>query len=66
MYSSLSSLHDFCQVELSHVCLQSNRPAYLLAKHAIGIADFPVWINENPFFIEQVLLHNVIVASQFQ
>ena len=63
VYSSLSSLHDFRQVELSHVCLQSNRLAYLLAKHAIGIADFSVWIEENPCFIEQVLLHDVILAS---
>lgn len=66
VHSSLSSLHDFHQVELSHICLQSNRSAYLLAKYAIGIADISVWIEENPYFIEQALLHDVIVASQFQ
>ena len=51
---------DFRRVEFSHVRRQGNSPAHLLAKHAKGIADFSTWIKENPFFIEQALIHDVI------
>ena len=42
-----------------------NRPAHLLAKHALSIANFSVWIEENPHFIEQTLLHDVLVAFHY-
>ncbi|XP_075662952.1 uncharacterized protein LOC142632436 [Castanea sativa] len=45
VYGSLSTSHGFCQEEFFHVHQQSNRPAYLLAKHALGIRDFSVWIE---------------------
>ena len=54
---------DFRRVEFSHVRRQGNSPAHLLAKHAKGIADFSTWIEENPYFIEQALIHDVIAFS---
>ena len=42
-----------------------NRPAYLLAKHALGIIDFFVWIEDNPYFIEQALLYDVLIAFYY-
>ena len=38
------------------------RAIHLLAKHALGIEDFSVWIEETPCFIEQALLHDVTIA----
>ena len=59
VYNSLAASYDFCHVEFNHVGRQGNRPAHLLAKHAFGIEDFSVWIEETPCFIEQALLHDV-------
>ena len=42
-----------------------NRLAHLLAKHALGIVDFFVWIEENPYFFEQALLYDVLVAFHY-
>lgn len=52
VYSSVADSHDFCQVDFSHVRRQGNRPVHLLAKHAVGIANFFVWVEENSYFIE--------------
>ena len=49
----------FNRVEFSHVKRQGNRPAHVLAKHALGIADFIAWIEETPCFLEQALIHDV-------
>ena len=38
----------FNRVEFSHVKRQRNRPAHMLAKHALGITDFIAWIEETP------------------
>ncbi|XP_075663169.1 uncharacterized protein LOC142632690 [Castanea sativa] len=54
---------DFRRVEYSHVRRQGNSPAHLLAKHAKSIVDFSKWIEENPCFIEQALIHDVIAFS---
>jgi len=62
VYGVLSSLHDFRSVEFSHVRKLGNRPAHLLAKHVLGIADFSIRIEENPCFIKQTLLNDVYVA----
>lgn len=59
VYNSLAASHEFRQVDFNHVGRQGNRPAHLLAKHAFGIEDFSVWIEETPCFIEQALLHDV-------
>lgn len=63
VYGSLLSSHDFRQVEFSHVRRQGNRLAHILAKHALGINDFFVWIEESPCFLEQVLLNDVLFLS---
>ena len=49
----------FNRVEFSHVKRQGNRPAHVLAKHALGITDFIAWIEETPCFLEQALIHDV-------
>ena len=54
---------DFRRVEFSHVRRQGNSPAHLLPKHAKSIADFSTWIEENPCFIEQALIQDVIAFS---
>lgn len=42
VYSSLATSHEFRRVKVSHVGRQGNRPAHLLAKHALGIEDFSI------------------------
>ena len=66
VYGILSSSHTFRCIEFSHVRRQGNGPAYLLAKHASGIDDFPIWIKESSYFIEQALLQDVISFSFFE
>ena len=51
---------EFRRIEFSHVKRMGNRLAHLLAKYAIGINDFRVWMEENPYFLEQALLHDVL------
>ena len=63
VYGSLSSSHDFCQVEFSHVHQLGNRPTHLLAKHALSIDDFSVWIEESLYFLEQAFLNDVLMLS---
>ena len=48
---------------LSHVRRQGNGPTHLLAKHAKSIVDFTTWIEENPYFIEQIFIQDVIAFS---
>ena len=55
---------EFSGVMFSHVRRQGNKPAHLLAKHARGIVDFTAWIQENPCFLEQALIHDVIDSSR--
>ena len=50
----------FRRIEFSHVQRKGNRPAHLLAKHAVGIDDFIVWMEENLCFLEQALSHDVL------
>ena len=50
----------FRQIEFSYVKRKDNRPAYLLAKHTVGIDDFIVWMEENPYLLEQALLHDIL------
>ena len=46
-------------IDFSHVKRQGNRPAHLLAKHALGIVDYLTWMEETPCILEQALLHDV-------
>ena len=63
VYCSLAASHEFHQVDISHVGMQGNRLAHLLAKHALGIVDFSVWIEETPYFFEQALFHDINVGT---
>ena len=65
VYGILSSSHAFRRIEFSHVRRQGNGPTHLLAKHASDIDDFPIWIEESSYFIEQAFLHDVISFSFF-
>ena len=44
--------HDVRKMLFSHVCRNGNKPAHMLAKHAICIGDFVVWMEDNPYFLE--------------
>ena len=57
---SVSISHEFCHVVFSHVRRQGNCPTLLLTKHALGIDDFSVWIEEVPCFLQQALLKDVL------
>lgn len=61
LYNIQSTSHVLRRVEFSHICRNGNKPAHVLAKHAKGIADFSVWVEENTCFIEQALLHDIHV-----
>ena len=63
IYGIQNSCHDVRKVLFSHVCRQGNKLANLLAKHAISIVDFMVWMEENPCFLEQALHHDVMFTS---
>ena len=62
---ALSATNDFRQVEFIHTWRLRNKLAHLLAKHVQGITNFSVWLEENPCFIEQTLLYNVTLISQY-
>ena len=61
VYRIKATCFEFRNVEFSHVCRKGNVSAYLLAKHVLGIEDFSVWIEENPCFLEQTILHDVCI-----
>ena len=63
LYEIVSSLHVVRHVEFSHVRKQGSRSGHLLAKHAFSIDNFSIWIEENPCFLEQALVHDVISIS---
>ncbi|KAL0005102.1 hypothetical protein SO802_012663 [Lithocarpus litseifolius] len=60
IYGILDSCNDIHNVRFSHVKRKGNTHAHLLAKHACGIVDYLVWMEENPCFLEQALHHDVI------
>lgn len=63
VYSSVAASHSFRCVDFSHVGRNGNRPAYLLARHALGIANLSVWVEETPCFFKQALNQDVFVNS---
>ena len=66
VYGLLSDSHNFRHVDFSHVRQQANKPAHLLAKYALGIDDFSVWLEESPCFLEQALLNDVLLICSVQ
>ena len=62
IYGIQSSCNDVRKVLFSNVCIQGNIPAHIVAKHAISIVDFKVWMEENPCFLEQPLHHDVTLS----
>ena len=63
VYSSVAMSHSFRCVEFSYVGRNGNRPAHLLARHALGIAELSVWVEETPCFLEQALNQDVVATS---
>ena len=55
--------YEFRSVKFSHIYRKGNVHAYLLAKHATSIEDFSIWIKKSPYFLKQILLHDVFVAN---
>ena len=49
----------FSQIQFSHVKRQGNMPAHLVAKNAYSIVDDIVWVEEDPCFAKQALIHDV-------
>ena len=49
VYGIANAARDFRSVNFSHVCC-NGIPAYLLAKHALGIVDYCAWIEESLFY----------------
>ena len=60
IYRIQSSTHDVREVLFYHVCKNGNKFTHLLAKHAISIVDVVVWMEENLYFLEQDLYHDVM------
>ena len=49
----------FSQIQFSHVKRQGNMPAHLVVKNAYSIVDDIVWVEEDPCFAKQCLIHDV-------
>ena len=47
------------RIDFSHIRRQGNSPAHLLAKYASNLDNYMTWMEENPCFLEQALLHDV-------
>ena len=60
VYGIIDSCHEVCNFRFPHVRRKGNTPTHVLTKHACGIVDFLVWMEENPCFLEQALNHDVI------
>ena len=54
---------DLRHVKFSRVRRQGNRPTHLQGKYVLGIVDFIAWIEENPCFLEQALIHDELSFS---
>ena len=63
VYSSIAAAHSFHRADFAHVGCNGNRPAHLHARHALGIANLSVWVEETPCFLEQALNQDVFVNS---
>ncbi|XP_023897130.1 uncharacterized protein LOC112009010 [Quercus suber] len=59
IWGILMSCGPLDRIDFSHVKMQGNRPAQMLAKHALGCADYLTWMEETPCFLEQALLDDV-------
>nr|XP_023873208.1 uncharacterized protein LOC111985788 [Quercus suber] len=60
--SSMSVSHEFRKIVFSHVRRQGNRPAHSLANYASSIDDFSVWLEEEPYFLNQALIQDVMYS----
>ena len=49
----------FSQILFSYVKRQGNMPAHLVAKNAYSIVDDIVWVEEDPCFAKQALIHDI-------
>ena len=54
------NLKIFINYHYVNIRRQGNQQAHLLAKYVLGIDNYMTWMEENPYFLEQTLLHDVI------
>ena len=55
----LELCRGFTQIQFSHIKRQGNMPAHLVAKNAYNIVNDIVWVEEDPCFAKQALIHDV-------
>ena len=60
VYGIIDSCNEVCNFRFSHVRRKGNTLAHLLTKHACGIVDFLVWMDENSYFLEHTFHHDEI------
>lgn len=46
--------------------LKINKSINQKVKHVKGIVDFSTWMEENPYFLEQTLFHDIISFGSMQ
>ncbi|XP_075636690.1 uncharacterized protein LOC142608919 [Castanea sativa] len=63
VYSSVAVSHSFRCVDFAHVGRNGNRSTHLFARHALGIANLSIWVEETPCFLEQALNQSIFVNS---
>ena len=56
-------IQDFHTFAFSHTKRQGNAPAHILAKHAVNVEDFVVWLEECLGCIEHACMHDVLSHS---
>ena len=56
---TLELCRGFTQFQFSHKKRQGNMPAHLIAKNAYSIFNDIVWVEEDPCFAKQALIHDV-------
>ena len=56
---TLELCRGFTQFQFSHIKRQGNMPAHLVAKNAYSIVNDIVWVEEDPCFAKQALIHDV-------
>lgn len=62
IYGVRAASYEFRSVKFFHVRRKGNVVAHIIAKQALCVDDFFVWIEESTCFIEQAFFYDVSVA----